>query len=281
MYLISQDGWEIGSKVRELVPTKNDKGKFVYKEVHDFEFKKVRYKADLIPPVLIIGTYFQTEQLVIDELQSTLDMASSELENYVEENSGEEGVLENVSKKAEAQYLITEFFELAANSYFAELYIQYLTLQDTLATLNSDFEAINKQYVLNSVKNEKGNVTKKAVETKVKELDTDSTEYETLTSWLDTSKKLTATKKKIKELRESIENELAILTETQPQSEYILELSILNQYLFLLEEESKASKEVKEAKDKLDAEVFKKYPTLSIMSPRKIINFKNIYILKW
>ena len=271
MYLISQDGWEIGSTVRELVPTKNDKGKFVYKEVHDFEFKKVRYKADLIPPVLIIDTYFQAEQLAIDELQSTLDMASSELENYVEENSGEDGVLEEISKKAEAQISITTFFELAAHRYFADTYVEYLTLQDTLSTLNSDFEAINKQYVLNSVKNEKGNVTKKAVETKVKELDTDSTEYETLTSWLATSKDLTATKKKIKELRESIENELAILTETQPQSEYILELSILNRYLFLLEEESKASKEVKEAKDKLNAEVFKKYPTLSVDEIKEIV----------
>ena len=74
MYLISQDGWEVGSTVRELVPTKNDKGKFVYKEVHDFEVKKVRYKADLVPPALIVDTYFQKEQLAIDELQAKLDM---------------------------------------------------------------------------------------------------------------------------------------------------------------------------------------------------------------
>jgi type I restriction enzyme M protein len=89
MYLISQDGWEVGATVRELVPTKNDKGKFVYKEVHDFEMKKVRYKADLVPPALIIDTYFQKEQLAIDELQAKLDMASSKLENYIEENSAE------------------------------------------------------------------------------------------------------------------------------------------------------------------------------------------------
>ncbi len=95
LYLISQDGWTVGSIVRELVPTKNDKGKTVYKEVHDFEFKKVRYKADLIPPVLMIDSYFKEEQLAIDALQSTLDTASSELESYIEEHSGEDGLLEN------------------------------------------------------------------------------------------------------------------------------------------------------------------------------------------
>jgi len=277
MYLISQDGWEVGATVRELVPTKNDKGKFVYKEAHDFEVKKVRYKADLVPPVLIIDTYFQEEQLVIDELQSKLDIASSELENYVEENSGEDGVLEEVSKKAEAQELITQFFEAAANCYFADMYVEYLALQDGLTILNSDFKAINKQYVLNSLKNAKGNVTKKAVETRVQAVDSDSSEYVTLSSWLTISKKITASKKRVKELRESIENELATLTETQPESEYILELSILNRYLNLLEAKSKASKEVKEAKDKLNLEVFKKYPTLSVDEIKDIVISRKWY----
>jgi type I restriction enzyme M protein len=95
LYLISGDGWAVGNTVRALTPSKNDKGKMVYKEVHDFEFKKVRYKADLIPPVLIIKTYFQAEQAAIDELQVQLDTATSELESFIEEHSGEDGLLEN------------------------------------------------------------------------------------------------------------------------------------------------------------------------------------------
>lgn len=95
IYLISQDGWAVGNEVRELVPVKNDKGKYVYKEAHDFELKKVKYKADLIPPKLIIATYFQAEQSAIDTLQTGLDSASSELESFIEEHSGEEGMLEN------------------------------------------------------------------------------------------------------------------------------------------------------------------------------------------
>lgn len=105
-YMISQDGWEVGNKVRELIPSKDKNGKNVYKETHDFEFNKIRYVADLIPPQLLIAKYFQDEQKEIDELQSKLDIASSELENYMEENSGEDGLLEeakndkgNISKK--------------------------------------------------------------------------------------------------------------------------------------------------------------------------------------
>ncbi|WP_434637064.1 type I restriction-modification system subunit M [Sulfurimonas sp. NW7] len=94
-YLISQDGWKVGNVVRQLIPSKDSKGKNVYKEVHDFEFKKVRYKADLIPPKLIIDTYFQAEQKAIDELQVKLDSASSELESFIEDNSGEDGLLED------------------------------------------------------------------------------------------------------------------------------------------------------------------------------------------
>lgn len=94
-YMLAIDGWEIGSKVRELVPSKDKNGKNVYKETHDFEFNKIRYVADLIPPKLLINKYFQTEQKTIDKLQTKLDSASSELESFIEENSGEDGLLED------------------------------------------------------------------------------------------------------------------------------------------------------------------------------------------
>ena len=94
LYLISQDGWNVGNVVRELVPSKNSKGKNVFREVHDFEFNKVKYKADLIPPTLIIKKFFADEQAEIDTLLSTYEATKSELEAFIEENSGEEGALE-------------------------------------------------------------------------------------------------------------------------------------------------------------------------------------------
>jgi len=99
LYLISQDGWEVGSVVRELIPSKKN-GKNVYKEPHDFEYKKARYKADLIAPELIIESYFSNEAKAIEELQAKLDSTSSELESFIEEHSGEEGLLEETKTDA-------------------------------------------------------------------------------------------------------------------------------------------------------------------------------------
>lgn len=98
-YLLSIDGWEIGTKLRELIPTKDKNGKNVYKEAHHFEINKKRYVADLIPPTIIIAKYFQAEQSAIDELQLQLDTASSELESFIEENSGDDGLLEEAKNE--------------------------------------------------------------------------------------------------------------------------------------------------------------------------------------
>jgi len=94
IYLISQDGWNAGNNVRELVPTKV-KGKNVYKETHDFEINKKRYKADLIPPSLIVASYFQDEQNKINELQNQAEAKAQELETFIEENTGDDGLLED------------------------------------------------------------------------------------------------------------------------------------------------------------------------------------------
>lgn len=98
VFMLSQDGWGAGNVVRPLVPVKDKSGKSVYKEEHDFEFgtskAKKRYKSDIVPPDLVIARYFADKQAVLDELQSQLDTATQELETFVEENSGEEGLVE-------------------------------------------------------------------------------------------------------------------------------------------------------------------------------------------
>jgi len=97
VYILVQDGWQTGKSLRQLVPQKNDKGKTVYKEGHDFETgsgaSKARFKADLIPPPLIIAEYFTDEQAQIDQLQADAETASQYLEVYIEEQAiaGEEG----------------------------------------------------------------------------------------------------------------------------------------------------------------------------------------------
>ncbi len=89
VYVLVQDGWQAGKVLRELVVKKGEK----LKETPDLVIGRVKYKAELVPPALIVARFFASEQAHIDALQITLDSASQELESYIEDNSGEDGLL--------------------------------------------------------------------------------------------------------------------------------------------------------------------------------------------
>ncbi len=89
VYLIAADGWIEAAKPRGIVEDKERK----IKETPDLTVGRKKYKMDLVPPALIIASYFIEEQSEIDALQVALDETSRELEEFVEEHSGEEGLL--------------------------------------------------------------------------------------------------------------------------------------------------------------------------------------------
>lgn len=89
VYTLVQDGWQAGNVLRELVARKGEK----LQEQPDLTINKIKYKAELIPPALIIARYFEAEQEWIDERVAMLDQASQELESFIEEHSGDEGLL--------------------------------------------------------------------------------------------------------------------------------------------------------------------------------------------
>ncbi|HBC3848328.1 TPA: type I restriction-modification system subunit M [Vibrio cholerae] len=89
VYVLVQDGWPAGKVLRELVAQKGEK----LKETPDLVIGKAKYKAELIPPALIVARFFAAEQAKVDSLKSTLDSASQVLETFIEENSGEDGLL--------------------------------------------------------------------------------------------------------------------------------------------------------------------------------------------
>jgi len=89
VYVLTQDGWAAGKQLRELVAKKGEK----LKETPDLIINKAKYKAELIPPALLIKRYFQTEQTALEQLQAELDGATQALESFIEEHNGEEGLL--------------------------------------------------------------------------------------------------------------------------------------------------------------------------------------------
>ena len=90
VYFITQDGWPAASSLRELTVKKGEK----LKEVPDLIINKARYKAELIPPALIVNRFFADEQAALDAQQAILDACTQELEAFIEEHAVEGGLLE-------------------------------------------------------------------------------------------------------------------------------------------------------------------------------------------
>ncbi|MBI5439174.1 MAG: type I restriction-modification system subunit M [Nitrosomonadales bacterium] len=109
VYLLASDGWQAAATVRRLVPAKDKNGKSVYSEAHDFMFDKLRYKADLIPPALIVARYFAAEQAAIETLEAEAAAIEQQVEELREEHGGEEGLLAEVMEDGKiAKGAVTE-----------------------------------------------------------------------------------------------------------------------------------------------------------------------------
>lgn len=90
VYLIAAEGWLNAARPWAVIDDKEKK----IKETPDLTVKGKKYKMDLIPPALIVARYFAHEQAEVDELESKREAAERELEEFIEENSGEDGLLE-------------------------------------------------------------------------------------------------------------------------------------------------------------------------------------------
>ena len=64
------------------------------KEKPDFTIGKQKYKAELIPTSLVIARYFAAEQTAIEKLEAKVAVIEQAMEELAEEQSGEEGLLE-------------------------------------------------------------------------------------------------------------------------------------------------------------------------------------------
>lgn len=88
-YVITQDDWIAGQTIRPLTVKKGEK----LKETPDLIVGKTKYKAELIPPTLIVARYFGDEKAHINTLQASLDADTQALESYIEEHTAEDGLL--------------------------------------------------------------------------------------------------------------------------------------------------------------------------------------------
>ena len=94
VYLVTGEGWLEAGKLRRMAEDEGRKSK----EKPDLVIGKLKLKADLIPPELVVRRYFSGEQGEIDTLKDVVEGFTAQIDELVEENSGEDGLLEEVSK---------------------------------------------------------------------------------------------------------------------------------------------------------------------------------------
>ncbi|MCQ1537833.1 type I restriction-modification system subunit M [Methanocalculus taiwanensis] len=89
--MIIADGWVEAARPRGIIEDKERK----IKETPDLVVNRNKFKMDLVSPNLIVSRYFTDEQERIDHLRMEQEQAARELEEFIEENTGEEGLLED------------------------------------------------------------------------------------------------------------------------------------------------------------------------------------------
>jgi type I restriction enzyme M protein len=133
VYLIAADGWVDAAQPHAVIDDKERK----IKETPDLTVARKKYKMDLIPPALIVARYFADQQTAIDDAQAKLDEATRMLEEFVEENSGEDGPLEdalNDNGKATKAGVNARLKEIGDDPEFAEEQKALETCRDLLDT---------------------------------------------------------------------------------------------------------------------------------------------------
>jgi type I restriction enzyme M protein len=95
-YILAADGWVRGVQPREIVQAKNKDNRLVWPEPHDYLKGKRRFKSDLVPASILVAAYFVVERDEIAEFDNKLATIEQNLEEMREENSGEEGLLNEV-----------------------------------------------------------------------------------------------------------------------------------------------------------------------------------------
>ena len=96
VFLVMREGWVDAARPRLAIKDKDRKLSEKPDLVIRSGTKATKYKADLIPPALIVARYFADEQVQVDNLNAKAEAATQAVEEYVEEHGGDEGLLFDV-----------------------------------------------------------------------------------------------------------------------------------------------------------------------------------------
>lgn len=87
VYLVASDGWRDAAKPRQMVEDKKAKDK------PDLTVGKQKFRAELIPPQLLIARHFAAEQAAVEKLEAEAAAIGQTMEELAQEHGGDDGLL--------------------------------------------------------------------------------------------------------------------------------------------------------------------------------------------
>ena len=140
VYMVVGDGWKEAIKPRLIIANKDNKNK----EKADFTIGKLKFKAELAPPALLIARYFPSEQADIDNMEAAVASIEQAMEGLKDEHSGEEGLLADVideKGKISKGAVTARLKEIKGDEDYAD---EWTALEGYLTLINQKSEAVNK-----------------------------------------------------------------------------------------------------------------------------------------
>jgi type I restriction enzyme M protein len=248
-YLIAADGWV--AKPARIVET-DKKGKT----------KDKGWACDLIPKQLIVARYFAKEQAAIEAKQAELEAVTASLAELEEEYGGEEGILNDVSSKTDAERARVDVIVLLWNDTDKNACAEYVSQMDAASEFATQLQILGDHHYLSALKNPKGKLTLKALKDRLANL-ADGEERGLLDIYLDTDKKQKAAKKRAEDLYEPVEEGYVTQLCSDPVPASLHDLKAVVRYLELTDQQSSLKAEIKVADEALDTLAYEKYPTLT------------------
>lgn len=141
VYMLVSDGWREAAKPQLIVEDKKTK------EKPDFAVGKLKYKAELIPPTLVISRYFAVEQAAVEKLEVDVAAIEQALEEMAEEHGGEEGLLAEAKNDKDKLTKVSVTARLKEIKNDQDAADERKALNDYLALIEKESEASAKVYV--------------------------------------------------------------------------------------------------------------------------------------
>jgi type I restriction enzyme M protein len=261
-YLIADAGWIIGAQPREILQVENKDKKLVWPESHDFKRGSRRYKSDLIPAAVLVARYFLTERDAIAALETELAGIEQQMEELTEENSGEDGVLREVTSKAEAETVRADTIVGLWQEFDSKGYAHYTKQKEIVSKHSNKIKLLSDNQYLTALRNGRGKLTLAAVKNRLRNI-SPGNERDALADYINTVKDGKEAEDKADELFAAVEPHFISRLSELPLPEELGDLNAVVRFISLLDKLADAKAQLRAAQEDLDAKLDAKYPILT------------------